>query len=181
MTARQALREATAAAHEEVDRIFSAFDLADPADYRRFLLAQAAAFLPVEAALDSAGAGNILPDWSERRRGHLLRNDLDRLALSAPAPLPAPAFASPEALLGGVYVLEGSRLGGALLSREVPTDAPKTFLSAKGDSARWRKLLEDLERLLYRSDRVPSALEAATQVFACFAAAGRRQLETVCP
>jgi hypothetical protein len=41
VTARAALREATGEAHEEVDAIFSRFDLARPEPYRRLLLAPA--------------------------------------------------------------------------------------------------------------------------------------------
>ena len=56
MSARAALKRATADAHERVDLLFSGLKLEDPRDYRRFLVAQAAAHLPVEQALDDAGA-----------------------------------------------------------------------------------------------------------------------------
>jgi heme oxygenase len=178
---RAALREATAAAHEEVDGIFSRFDLRRREPYRRFLRAQASALLPIETALDEAGAGAILGDWPARRRSEALREDLKALGAEPPAPTAAPAFATPEAVLGGIYVLEGARLGGALLSRALPDKAPQAFLGAAGDSLRWRKLLEDLEKLLYRHDQVAAAVSAAVDVFACFAAAGRRELESASP
>jgi heme oxygenase len=171
------LRDATAAAHEEVDQIFSAFDLGDGTEYRHFLLAQAAAFLPIEAALDSAGADTLIDDWRARRRAALLREDLEALGLAAPDPVPPPALHSREEMLGAIYVLEGSRLGGALLSRAVDPKAPMAFLGTKGDSARWRKLLDDLELSLYRNDQIAAAAGAANRVFQCFALAGQRQLE----
>ena len=177
MSARAALRAATAGAHDEVDSIFSRFDLGRTEGYRRFLMAQASAVLPVEAALDRAGAAELVPDWTARRRADALRSDLSALSAEPPPPLLSPIFGSPEAVLGGVYVLEGSRLGGALLSRSLPAGVPSAFLGSPPDSPRWRKLLEDLERLLYRHDQVAKAAGAAINVFACFAIAGRRELE----
>ncbi|MDP8911973.1 MAG: hypothetical protein M3N39_00180 [Pseudomonadota bacterium] len=47
MSARAGLRAGTAAEHDRVDRLFSRFDLRREEDYRHFLLAQAAAFLPI--------------------------------------------------------------------------------------------------------------------------------------
>jgi heme oxygenase len=179
VTARAQLREATAAAHQEVDAIFSAFPLGEAEGYRHFLLAQAAAFLPIEAALDASGAGALIPDWQERRRSQLLRQDVTDLGLALPEPIQPPSFDSREALLGGVYVLEGSRLGGALLSRQLPSGLPSAFMAGPSYSARWRKLLEELERLLYRPDQIGAAVEAANHVFSRFALAGRRQLESL--
>ncbi len=60
MSARAALRARTAAEHERVDRLFSNFTLGEGGSYRRFLLAQAAAFLPIESALDRGGAADLL-------------------------------------------------------------------------------------------------------------------------
>ena len=177
MSVRAALRAATAAAHDEVDFIFSRFDLGRTEDYRRFLIAQASALLPVEAALDGAGAAELVPDWPRRRRGPALCSDLSALAAEPPPQLKPPLFGTREAVLGGIYVLEGSRLGGALLSRSLPAGVPSAFLGSPPDSLRWRKLLEELESLLYRHDQVAEAAGAAIGVFACFAAAGRRQLE----
>jgi heme oxygenase len=176
--ARQALREATAAAHSEVDAIFSRFDLRSAEGYRRFLIAQASALFPTEAALDEAGAADLVPDWQARRRSKALREDLEVLGVQRVDRVDSPTFASPEAVLGGVYVLEGSRLGAALLGREVREGTACAFLGAPQDSRRWRKLLEDLEAFLYRRDQVEAAAVAARQVFACFAEAGRRQWET---
>jgi heme oxygenase len=119
--------------------------------------------------------------WHLRRRGDAILKDLEALGSDLPQPTAPPAFGTPAAVLGGIYVLEGSRLGGALLSRSLPATAPRAFLAAPGDSRRWRKLLEDLERLLYRHDLVSAAVAAAVDVFACFAAAGRRELEKASP
>jgi heme oxygenase len=176
-SARAALRAATAAEHERVDRLFSGLDLANPADYRLFLLAQASAFLPVEAAIDKAGGKDVLPDWPDRRRGHLLGEDLRELG-AKPEPLPSPSLADPPSILGAIYVLEGSRLGGALLKRSLSETAPKRFLHAPQPAGSWRKLLEKLDLFLYRPDLLDKAVSAARDVFQRFEAGGLRYLET---
>ena len=178
MKARAALRAATAEEHERVDRLFSQLDLARAEDYRRFLLAQASAFLPIEAKLDEMGAAELVEDWPLRRRGDALRVDLADLGEALPAPLAAPEFGDPSAMLGAIYVLEGSRLGGALLKRSIPAGLPRRFLDAPQMPGSWRKLLELLDAFLYRSDRIDSAVESARHAFQLFEAGGRRYLES---
>ena len=74
MNARLTLKARTAKAHDRVDELFSRFDLGDEGEYRRFLTAQAEAFLPVEASLDAAGAETVIEDWrSAAGRGPSLR------------------------------------------------------------------------------------------------------------
>jgi len=176
-SAHAALRAGTAECHEQVDNIFSLVNLGDRAEYGRFLLAQAAAFIPVEQALNAAGAGDILPDWDQRQRGGLLRKDLGALGLGLPDMNPAvgimPDFGNAAAVLGGVYVLEGSRLGGTLLSRSVATGFPKNFLGS-GNSSLWRRLLAMLDERLNTVGDQRTAIDAARGVFKIFAHAGRQ-------
>lgn len=179
MIARNALRKATAASHARVDAAFSRFRLDDADDYRRFLLAQAAGFLPVEAALDEAGADELIPDWAERRRAPLLRADLDALNVTAPELFgPPPIFSGNASMLGATYVLEGSRLGGALLKRQLPKSFPRRFLDARQPAGSWRKLLETLDLFLIRQDDLELAARAANEVFARFEEGAKAQLET---
>ena len=178
MSARAALREGTAVEHDRVDRLFSRLDLAHEEDYRRFLLAQAAAFLPVEDRLDAGGTAEIVPDWGSRRRADLLRADLLALGADQPLHIPPPPLESPAARLGAVYVLEGSRLGGAVLKRGLAETAPRSFLSAPQNHGSWRKLLEILDMFLYRSDRLEAAMTAAKEVFQNFEAGGQLYLES---
>lgn len=118
-TVRRMLRAATADLHATVDTQFSgAFDL-DRASYGLFLSALARAVLPLEAAFEAAGVERLLPDWAQRRRGPLLRSDLERLDLWLPGPVTVERPDSEARLFGMLYVLEGSRLGGKLLLRKV--------------------------------------------------------------
>jgi heme oxygenase (biliverdin-IX-beta and delta-forming) len=178
VSARSALRAGTAAEHDRVDRLFSRLDLRCEEDYRRFLLAQAAAFLPIEERLDDAGSIEFVPDWMARRRAHLLRADLAALGADEPVRIPSPPLESPAARLGAIYVLEGSRLGGAVLKRGLAETSPRSFLAAPQNQGSWRKLLESLDMFLYRSDLLEAATAAAKEVFQNFEAGGQLYLES---
>jgi heme oxygenase len=172
-SARAALRAATRDDHGRVDALFARFDLTRPADYRRFLAAQAAAHIPVEAALDRAGAGTVLPDWTSRQRADLLRADLAEAGGGPVAPYVAPNFSGRSALLGGLYVIEGSRLGGAVLRRGLPPDAPARFLGAPTEPGAWRQFIATMDTLIGSPDEVAEAVAAAQAVFRLFERAGR--------
>lgn len=171
-SARASLRRETAEDHERVDRLFSRADLSSPADYRRFLQAQAAAFIPVEEALEKAGAAALLEDWNDRRRSHLLRRDLRSLQASVPAPLDVSPFASNAQTWGGIYVLEGSRLGGTMLKRSLPSGFHAAFLGATAGSGAWRSLLMKLDERLRAPEELQVAAAAAKRVFGLFEQAG---------
>jgi heme oxygenase len=174
--ARFVLRTATAAAHERLDRLYSRFDLGRTEDYGAFLVAHAPAFLAVEAALEAAGAPDLLDGWRARRRGGALLQDIAALGLDAPPPAPAPRLCGEPAILGAAYVLEGSRLGGAMLIRAVPPGLPTAFLQP-GNPAEWRAFISVLDARLSSQARLAEALSAAHAVFALFERAARAQLE----
>lgn len=152
--------------------MFSRFDLADPAGYADFLRAQAGAFLAVETALDGAGAVDFVPDWKARRRSGALLGDLAALGVTPPAQPTPPDFPTEAAVLGGLYVLEGSRLGGAMLVRTVPDGLPRSFLSP-GNPAAWRAFVALLDARLSSDIQVQEAAASAGAVFAIFEMSAR--------
>ena len=174
--ARFALRDATSAWHDRVDAAFSSVVLTDRVGYGRFLQAQAAAHLPVEDALDVAGVEAIVPDWRARRRAEAIRADLAALDLAVPVLEAPPVLPGAAAMLGAAYVLEGSRLGGAMLRRSVPDAFPRAFLSG-GSSAAWRDLISILDAVLGNGKEIDAAITAACDVFMLFERSGRRLLE----
>ncbi|WP_439816131.1 biliverdin-producing heme oxygenase [Zavarzinia sp. CC-PAN008] len=116
---RARLRAATAARHAQVDEGFAAYDLATPAGYGAFLATHAAALLPLEAALEQAGVADLLPDWPQRRRSAALLQDLADLGVDPGPSVTIALDADAAALLGTLYVLEGSRRGAAYLLKAV--------------------------------------------------------------
>lgn len=115
---RSILRDATAADHARLDTALGALDLCTVPGYRRFLEINAAALLPLERSLERAGVRAVLPDWDDRARTAAILSDLARLG-GRPGPLDMPELTGRSAMLGTLYVLEGSRLGAAHLLRTV--------------------------------------------------------------
>ncbi len=167
LTVRTRLRAATADAHERVDRAFSRFDWTRREDYARFLQAQARALLPLERALDAGAGPSLAIGWAERKRGTALLADLAALGTTAPNGDNLAPIAARAAALGTIYVLEGSRLGGSLIKRSVPTEFPAAFL-APGPEGGWRALLAVLEARLADEGALAEATGAARDAFARF-------------
>lgn len=176
----RALRDATAGHHREVERLLPAFDALPRAGYAAHLAALAGFHLPLEqrlfAAHDWVGLG--LPDAASRPRAALLEADLRALGVD-PAALPRcaalPDVSGLPRALGAMYVLEGSRLGGQVLARQVARtagDIPTRFLvgAAADTGARWASFCRFAET---RSAAIPSAIgqaaEAAVETFAALA------------
>jgi heme oxygenase len=171
MTLRSPLRALTGAQHAEVDDLYSRFDLSVTSGYRAFLRAQSAAHVAIERALDRAGAARVVDDWGARRRAGLILQDLADLGEDAPALMSSPVFRSETEVLGGIYVVEGSRLGGAVLSTRLPPQAPSRFLRARAPAGAWRRLLILLDARLENSTDRHTAAVAARACFECFAQA----------
>lgn len=135
----QRLRADTTADHDKVDARYAGFDLSDRAAYGRFLAAHARALPGIEAALATQAA---LP--ASRERTSLLAADLADLGEPMPRPFDFGLATSDEAW-GALYVIEGSRLGGAMLARRVPAEMPSRYLAAKHLSGEWRALLQAID------------------------------------
>jgi heme oxygenase len=175
--ARTAIRAATAADHERLDGLFEGFDLAEGCSYGRFLIAHAAALIPIETALDAAGAEALIPGWADRRRSAMIRADLAALGLAPPEPAPFPELEDDASCWGAAYVVEGSRLGGALLARRIAPGLPRSYLGTPQAKGAWRTFVDALDAALLSAERVDRASRAAQATFSFFEAAGRRQLE----
>jgi len=169
---RAALRAATADAHARVDRLFSSLRLDRRDEYGRFLLAQARAHLPLEDALDRGAAPGLPIDWPARRRADRLRADLAELGLGEPTCDSVRPLSDPSAALGTLYVLEGSRLGGAVLRRSIDPAFPAGFLSP-APPVLWRNLLDILEKLISSPDEMQQAAQAALAAFGLFETSAR--------
>lgn len=133
--------------------------------------------MPTEAALDAAGAQAIFPDWPERRRRAPLVADLADLGVALPHHDAAPLADDPAAITGALYVIEGSRLGGRFLARQVGEGLPRRYLAPDQRPPGWPALLEQFERLLYDPATFAAATGAALAVFERFETAGRRWLD----
>jgi len=173
----QHLKLATAAAHSNLECVLAKRGYFDGREQyiqylQRFLAFQEEA----ERALDTALTTEAVPDWAARRRAHLARADL--AMLGAPARhFPQlsgrlPQIASAEQVLGIVYVLEGSTLGGAYLLRQL---APLGITAVQGGSylasygsdrgKMWQRFLFTLEEAHLRQARAEVIAAAAVATF----------------
>lgn len=165
------LKRETRALHERAEATFARFDLAGAQGYGDFLRAQAAALLPLEAALEDRGAARLLPDWPSRRRALELSADLAALGRAAPPFLAAPTFANDGETLGALYVLEGSKLGARYLLARLPDAAARgatAFLASAERPDRQGQWPAFLARLDAASDDPVDLLAGATCAFALF-------------
>jgi heme oxygenase (biliverdin-IX-beta and delta-forming) len=164
VNAHQTLRAATAADHLAVDSAFAAFDLRRMPSYGRFLVAHARVLPVVEEALAETGIAH-------RPRWPALLGDLTELGILPPPPI-EPLLSSRAGLYGALYVVEGSRLGGALLARSVAPGMPKAYLSAAHERGEWRATLATIDVAL-RGDlqQIDLAIAGARHVFALYARA----------
>ncbi|WP_456717148.1 biliverdin-producing heme oxygenase [Bradyrhizobium sp. USDA 4353] len=174
---RDRLKAATASAHHELDERLGQLDLTTTAHYRRFLEASAAALWPLERLLEQSGAAGLIDDWSSRRRSDALRADIaDLNGAVVPLQLSMQALDRP-AMLGKLYVLEGSRLGAAYLLRIVSASVdPRVrratrYLRHGVGKGLWPSFLAQLARAPMTPDDEARAVAGAQAAFAIFAAA----------
>jgi heme oxygenase len=122
-SARAALREATDAQHQRLHHLPAFAALAAGriarADYAALLRRKLGFHAALEARLAEVGGLDAFGlDMAERRRTPLLRADLAWLGVTDDgARAPLPPFADAAEALGGLYVAEGSTLGGRQLAR----------------------------------------------------------------
>jgi heme oxygenase len=166
MSALAALRAATRSSHDAVDAAFGRFDLAHRDDYARFLTAHARALPAVEAALSTASG---LPPL--RPRAGLLEADLTALGLPTPEPLSLDMPVDHATAFGMAYVIEGSRLGGAVLARQVPPELPRAYLSATHLSGEWRAFGQAIDNAATDEAWTARAIAGARRVFDLYARA----------
>jgi heme oxygenase len=143
----QRLGEVTRVAHQRVNhhpllRCLTRSDLTSP-QYRRALQALYAINAPTELRLaEYVAAQGVDFAYEARRRMRELAADIVFLGGSLPAPVwPGPQIDSVAGLIGVMYVLEGSRLGGQVVARQVAISlglsatAGIKFMSCCGQSA----------------------------------------------
>lgn len=111
------LRDSTQPYHTELDRLIG--PLTSDLAYRRYLKSLAAFRHGAEQAVAATAWPEILSGWAPVPLSSMMRADLKDLSEIRPALPVFPAPASTSALLGLLYVLEGSSLGARFLARQV--------------------------------------------------------------
>lgn len=172
MSAIALLRARTASSHEAVDAAFGIENLTSRADYLRFLQAHARA-LPYAECMAAA----VWPTL--RRRTPLLAADLRALGEPVNLPVETDSEAGPRHW-GALYVVEGSRLGGGLLSKRVGGGLPVTYLSAVHLPGEWRSIRFAIEHAAggHDPDWLEQMVAGALDTFSLFQSAAEERLTT---
>ena len=181
------LRAATATTHERM-HAHAGFGAAaagtiEASDYRRLLVRLYGFHRPFEdIARSAADVFRIDLDMNARARSPLLLADLQSIGFdpSAAATLPlwrpSVRLVSKGSLLGALYVLEGSTLGGVQIARALKgrvgngLEKALLFFVGRGErqGAMWRELVEELESLREDDEEAMQAENAAVTTFKAF-------------
>lgn len=175
------LRSSTAASHDALEANPYSRAIIDGTiskdDYRHFLMKFYGFYKPVEEAIYNQE--NIpLTDIDARRRAALILNDLDSLGYEVTAsdiPLcnDLPELGSEASRWGCLYVLEGSRLGGQVISRKVsatlglPLGTGSSFFLGRGkDTGKlWKDFLGSFTAYAAASGREEEIISSAEETF----------------
>jgi heme oxygenase len=163
------LRAATRLDHDSVDAGFGQFALDTPGGYRDFLTAHAR-ILPLAERLIRPEA--LVDGWTGRTQA--LMADLAALGAAAPDELDFVLPDGDAARWGALYVMEGSRLGGAVLAKSVAGDSPAAYLGARHPPGAWRNLLANLDAADGGAEWREEAVAGAKALFAAYLAAARK-------
>jgi len=169
-SAREYLKLSTRDLHGRLDSASGVMRLESYPAYGDFLAAQAAAVIPLEAALEKGRIERVLPDWPFRRRSAALAADLADLGLACES-LAAPDFRSEAGLLGAAYVLEGSRLDARAVLGRIEPESPTRYLRHGEGRKFWPNFLAVLEQSAEVRRMPHLAVAAARAAFGLFIAA----------
>ncbi len=171
------LRHRTARLHDAVDAAIEAADLlTTQTGYCRYVAASSLARRSIENRLILSGASDLYPMWSDRRIAHLVEDDLADLTARAPIEHVAPTLApmSAGAMLGALYVLEGSAMGARIIVRQVsalgmgPEFGARHLAHQAADPKAWLQFLELLESFPLSDEEDEACACAAVATFECF-------------
>ena len=155
VTAHQYLQQTTRITHERLEHhLYFSKANASLGDLTHYLLAMKPWLGAADALVWERGLPSELCAHERAQKSHWIRHDLDRLGVSDRAPFDWEPFEvqSEEQLLGLGYVLEGSTLGGRVLSRRFDEDRGGPFRYFEGygaaTSSMWRSFVSWLESSL---------------------------------
>jgi heme oxygenase len=179
------LRQCTRTQHERLERGLALLDaVVTAARYRALLTRMYGLYEPLERALAVAQAHvSIDLDLAARRKVPLLETDLATLGLSSrdigalPRCRALPPLDTAPQVMGCLYVLEGSMLGGQVITRALhdalglTPERGAAFFAGYGAAtgARWRGFREMLEDFSGSdAERVDAIVGSASATFDCF-------------
>ena len=175
----QILKEKTEIAHQQLEKVLieRLKSISSVDDYLKILSGFHGYIKPLEDRIDNNIDASILPDYNDRRKSAALRADLAHFNSSSYFALSSdvPAIQNPFEALGALYVLEGSTLGGQIISRmitqklQLQENEGLSFFQSYG--ARTHTMWECFKAVLdvdVPAERYEAVVNAAEQTFIKF-------------
>lgn len=175
------LKSETLSNHQQLEKnlILRLKGMKNPEDYIRILQLFYAYFGALEDQIDQYIGVDQLADYAERRKTASIKNDI--LALNGEVPQKASIGDLPDIenvlqAFGALYVIEGSTLGGQVISKMITnqlglsTEAGISFFKSYGDDtmAMWQSFKVVLEKHAAAQTDADLITEAANETFAKF-------------
>jgi heme oxygenase len=173
----EVIRQRTRPLHARLDAsIDLSGALTSRESYSRLLLRYLSVYIPFEQAVATHSKETLnLINWPRRSKIPLLQRDLRALgSVEDPPPSPSlPSLDNQDALLGALYVVEGSALGGQIIYRQIEQKLHLTpasgaaFFFGDGDQtgSLWKQFTAFLDHHITRPKR---AADAAAAMFHAF-------------
>ena len=176
-----ALKDNTVYAHQELEALLipKLGAVRSRADYARLLQCFYGYFAPVEKRIGQHITSLQLPDIRQRRKATFILDDLASLGFStAQLPLSTflPQMENEAEAWGGLYVLEGSTLGGRGITKMLLKQCPqltlqelKFFNGYGGETGpMWVRFQKALNGLAYQSEELSVVIRSANTTFLNF-------------
>ena len=172
------IKKITAAAHQALEGFLIPLikHTYTTTEYNRLLRMFYGYYKPLEDRLDLFQLAEVVPDYGQRRKAHLLLDDLGVLGQETgdiPLCSALPAIRSQEEASGALYVLEGSTLGGTIIRKILQRNLQRTgqegflFFTGYGEHTheRWLTFKAALDGRYRQSSQLEQITSAATQTF----------------
>lgn len=144
MTILNTIKEETKIHHQQVEKVLvqELKNLTDKDNYGRLLERLFLFYKPIETDLHNVIDETLIPDISERKHTQRILTDLELLEYEAPRELSTSQLeiSSPSYALGILYVIEGSTLGGQIISKMIHNNLPMEGIDATNYFSSYREL-----------------------------------------
>lgn len=175
------LRSETKHIHQALEKVMiPGIKQADtPEAYAKILNVFYGYFKAIENLLDAQLDEKVVPAYTQRRKADIILQDLKAMSLNGQLPPLAtdlPQISNLHQALGAMYVLEGSTLGGQVITKmlkqnlNVNDTAYLKFFSGYGDETQkmWASFMGVLDQHAQDESRQGEMIEAAINTFAKF-------------
>jgi heme oxygenase (biliverdin-IX-beta and delta-forming) len=177
LTTSDRLKTSTTSSHQNLEKSVLQLiqEIKTSADYGYLLGLFYSYFGGLELLLNASAVKNYVPDYDERRKAGLLKEDLLNLKISNPeicAKEDLPPIESPFQALGALYVMEGSTLGGVYIIKMIQkklagNENSLHFFSGYGDRnpLMWNRFKNALDQSTKNEDEMALIISGAEDTF----------------